>query len=82
MTETALLLAEFKKLKSEFRQLKNSIESASLQKFSVEQAAAYLGRKPKTIYNLCSSGKLEGFKEGKFLYFRREELDSVYKIAG
>lgn len=46
-----------------------------------DAAAAYLGCKPKRIYDLVSLGDLEHRKDGSRLLFRREWLDDVLKAG-
>lgn len=72
------ILKELNTLRIEVNNLRNCIESTNLREFNVEQAAAYLDRNVKTIYNLTNSGKLKGFKRGKKRYFKKHELDAVY----
>jgi excisionase family DNA binding protein len=45
----------------------------------VQEAAGYLGIKPKTIYNLSSKGDIPKLKAGGALRFRRSDLDRWLK---
>jgi excisionase family DNA binding protein len=51
-------------------------QSPSEPYLTVEQAAEYLGCKPKRIYELVRQGRLLPYREGRRLLFRREDLDA------
>ncbi len=42
---------------------------------TVKQAAEYLGRSPKAIYDMAAKGILPAVREGKRLHFDRCELE-------
>jgi excisionase family DNA binding protein len=44
---------------------------------TVEQAAAYIGAKPKRIYDLRSSGRLSRTGDGSRVLVDRQELDDL-----
>jgi excisionase family DNA binding protein len=44
---------------------------------SVEEAASYLGCKPKRIYELKAQGRIAHYRDGSRLLFRRADLDAA-----
>jgi excisionase family DNA binding protein len=44
---------------------------------SVEEAATYLGCKPKRVYELVGQDRLAHFRDGRRLLFRRTDLDAA-----
>ena len=46
-----------------------------------KEAASYLNVAVKTLYNLKCQGKLNGYKRGKMLYFRQNELDEIVEAG-
>lgn len=43
---------------------------------TVEEAALVLGVKPRTIYEWVQAGRIPYFKLGKYLRFRRSDLEA------
>lgn len=42
-------------------------------------AAAYLGLKPRTVYNLVERNDLPHIRKGGKLFFRKSELEKAFK---
>ena len=47
---------------------------------TLKEACQYLGLKKRTIYQWSSEGKIPSYKKGKFLMFKKEELDQWRKM--
>lgn len=46
-----------------------------------EQAARYVGVKPRAIYHLVENERLPAIRMGKRLYFRKSELDRAFSAV-
>ncbi len=44
-------------------------------------AAEYLGLKPRVVYRLTEAGNLPVIKLGRRLFYRKSELDRVFRAA-
>jgi excisionase family DNA binding protein len=55
----------------------NGTQEASTRWLTVDQAAEYIGAKPKRIYDLRSSGRLSRTGDGSRVLVDRQELDDL-----
>jgi excisionase family DNA binding protein len=46
-----------------------------------EEAAAFIGVKPRTIYHMVEGGQLPAIRMGRKLYFRKSELERAFSAA-
>ncbi len=45
------------------------------------EAAAYIGVKPRSIYHMVEGGQLPTIRMGRKLYFRKSELERAFSAA-
>lgn len=66
---------EYNTLNSKIDRLLLLLEKDKLTSFNAEEAARYIGREKKTLYNLKAKGLIRGQRQGKLLVFQKSELD-------
>lgn len=52
------------------------LETSNREVLTSKQAAKYLGVSMSNLYKLTSSGRIKYYKNAKFIYFKRTELNS------
>lgn len=50
--------------------------------FSTVEAAAYVGLHPQSIRTYAKRGKIANIQRGRQYFFRREDLDQLFKFNG
>lgn len=62
--------------------LKNNVQSLKLEYWYIDDVVKFTGLAKKTIYNLCSLGELNHFKQRKRLVFIPQEVHKFMAPKG